>query len=336
MRRRRRSPQLRADDRVVVRYVDNPNGSLDDIAGICNAGRNVVGLMPHPERASDPILGSADGVVLLRSLLAAAVPTLRAMAAVERSTRSATPTSRAERLAIVADTFAAPTRALLARSAADARRATCSTSAAGPGTRPRCCATALPASRRSPGSTRRRRWSTEARARCRTRAFAVADVTAAAAAPGRRRLRPPPARSPARSRRAALGDWATALRPGSGSLVCEEPVRYRSDDPCSAATRRPSPRSSPRPARRCGPRRRSTHDPTGLRTRARPRRRASVPAARAAAMFWRNAVQWRTGRARRRRADRAASATPSSRPETRDEPVMWRDCVRSSFRKRPG
>ncbi|MCU1427985.1 MAG: phosphoribosylformylglycinamidine synthase subunit [Actinomycetia bacterium] len=64
--------RLRAEDRVVVRYVRNPNGSLDDIAGICNEGRNVVGLMPHPERASDPILGSADGVVLLRSLLAAA------------------------------------------------------------------------------------------------------------------------------------------------------------------------------------------------------------------------------------------------------------------------
>ncbi len=63
---------LRADDRIVVRYVRNPNGSLDDIAGICNAGRNVVGLMPHPERASDTLLGSADGVVLLKSLLAAA------------------------------------------------------------------------------------------------------------------------------------------------------------------------------------------------------------------------------------------------------------------------
>jgi phosphoribosylformylglycinamidine synthase len=62
---------LRADDRVVVRYVDNPNGSLDDIAGICNEGRNVVGLMPHPERASDTVLGSADGVVLLQSVLAA-------------------------------------------------------------------------------------------------------------------------------------------------------------------------------------------------------------------------------------------------------------------------
>ncbi len=63
---------LRADDRVVLRYLANPNGSLDDIAGICNEGRNVVGLMPHPERASDPLLGSDDGTVLLRSLLAAA------------------------------------------------------------------------------------------------------------------------------------------------------------------------------------------------------------------------------------------------------------------------
>jgi phosphoribosylformylglycinamidine synthase len=64
--------ELRGDDRIVVRYVENPNGSLDDIAGICNEGRNVVGLMPHPERASDAMLGSSDGVVLLRSLLAAA------------------------------------------------------------------------------------------------------------------------------------------------------------------------------------------------------------------------------------------------------------------------
>jgi phosphoribosylformylglycinamidine synthase len=64
--------ELRDDERIVLRYVDNPNGSLDDIAGICNTGRNVVGLMPHPERASDPILGSDDGVVLLHSLLAAA------------------------------------------------------------------------------------------------------------------------------------------------------------------------------------------------------------------------------------------------------------------------
>jgi phosphoribosylformylglycinamidine synthase I len=61
--------ELRADDRVVFRYVENPNGSVDDIAGICSAQRNVVGLMPHPERASHELLGSTDGVPLLRSLL---------------------------------------------------------------------------------------------------------------------------------------------------------------------------------------------------------------------------------------------------------------------------
>ena len=64
--------ELRDQDRVVVRYVDNPNGSVDDIAGVCSEGRNVVGLMPHPERATHELLGSTDGLVLLRSLLAAA------------------------------------------------------------------------------------------------------------------------------------------------------------------------------------------------------------------------------------------------------------------------
>ncbi len=60
---------LRSEDQIVVRYVDNPNGSVDDIAGVCNEGRNVVGLMPHPERACHPLLGSTDGVRLLRSVL---------------------------------------------------------------------------------------------------------------------------------------------------------------------------------------------------------------------------------------------------------------------------
>ena len=63
---------LREGDRVVLRYVDNPNGSVDDIAGVCSEAGNVVGLMPHPERASDPLLGSCDGAELLRSLLASA------------------------------------------------------------------------------------------------------------------------------------------------------------------------------------------------------------------------------------------------------------------------
>jgi len=64
--------ELRADDRIVLRYVTNPNGALDDIAGICNEGRNVVGLMPHPERACNDLLGSSDGLALVTSLLVAA------------------------------------------------------------------------------------------------------------------------------------------------------------------------------------------------------------------------------------------------------------------------
>ncbi len=64
--------ELRDADRVVLRYVDNPNGSIDDIAGITNPGGNVVGLMPHPERASDALLGSTDGLLLLRAMVGAA------------------------------------------------------------------------------------------------------------------------------------------------------------------------------------------------------------------------------------------------------------------------
>ena len=65
--------QLEAEGRVVLRYVDNPNGSLRDIAGICNEARNVMGMMPHPERADEALLGSTDGLVILKSLLASVV-----------------------------------------------------------------------------------------------------------------------------------------------------------------------------------------------------------------------------------------------------------------------
>ena len=64
--------RLRDMDQVVLRYIDNPNGSTDDIAGICSVGRNVVGLMPHPERACNALLGSTDGSVLIQSMLAVA------------------------------------------------------------------------------------------------------------------------------------------------------------------------------------------------------------------------------------------------------------------------
>lgn len=70
--------QLQQEDRIVFQYCDpngalseaaNPNGSLHNIAGICNAGRNVLGMMPHPERACDMRLGSADGAVILQSMI---------------------------------------------------------------------------------------------------------------------------------------------------------------------------------------------------------------------------------------------------------------------------
>jgi phosphoribosylformylglycinamidine synthase I len=57
------------NDQIVLRYVDNPNGSVDAIAGVSDEAGNVVGLMPHPERASSDLLGSADGLPLLQSLL---------------------------------------------------------------------------------------------------------------------------------------------------------------------------------------------------------------------------------------------------------------------------
>jgi phosphoribosylformylglycinamidine synthase I len=67
--------QLEQEQRVVLRYVDNPNGSLRDIAGICNERRNVMGLMPHPERAADVLMGSTDGRAILESMVQSLVVT---------------------------------------------------------------------------------------------------------------------------------------------------------------------------------------------------------------------------------------------------------------------
>ncbi len=64
--------RLEDEGRVVLRYLENPNRSANDIAGVCNEGRNVVGVMPHPERVSDPALGSDEGLKILRSVLAEA------------------------------------------------------------------------------------------------------------------------------------------------------------------------------------------------------------------------------------------------------------------------
>jgi phosphoribosylformylglycinamidine synthase len=66
--------ELAAEDRIVFRYLDNPNGSMRDIAGILNSRRNVMGMMPHPERATEPLVGSSDGLVIFRSMVMAAQP----------------------------------------------------------------------------------------------------------------------------------------------------------------------------------------------------------------------------------------------------------------------
>ena len=73
--------RLEGEGQVIFRYVDaaghptdaaNPNGTMRNIAGVCNAARNVIGLMPHPERAMEPLHGSTDGLILFQSLLATA------------------------------------------------------------------------------------------------------------------------------------------------------------------------------------------------------------------------------------------------------------------------
>lgn len=64
--------RIEGEGQVVFRYVDNPNGSVNDIAGLQNARGNVLGMMPHPDRAFEDELGSADGATLFRSIYAAA------------------------------------------------------------------------------------------------------------------------------------------------------------------------------------------------------------------------------------------------------------------------
>ena len=61
--------QLQDEDAIALRYLNNPNGSVADIAGITNSAGNVLGLMPHPERACDPATGGLDGRALLQALL---------------------------------------------------------------------------------------------------------------------------------------------------------------------------------------------------------------------------------------------------------------------------
>jgi len=61
--------ELEADRRVILRYLENPNGSIGNIAGIVNRGGNVVGMMPHPERAADPLVGASAGHGVFASMM---------------------------------------------------------------------------------------------------------------------------------------------------------------------------------------------------------------------------------------------------------------------------
>ena len=288
--------------------------------GICNEGRNVVGLMPHPERASDAILGSADGVVLLRSLLAAAGARVGGVSRRVEYTFGDSDLAR-ERLALVADTFAAPTRALSPtcrrRSAAYVVDLGC-----GPGHTTALLRDAFPLAQitgldasaamvdeaRASRAERVVRGRRRDRSRCGSRPTSCTPASCSGTCP---------------TRDAALATWATSLRPGSGLLVCEEPVRYRSDDPLFARYEEIGHRGRRRDAaRRSGPRRPRRTTRRAANACSTASSSIPVPAARAAAMFWRNAVQWRdrtsptaTALIEHFRALRAAGHD--------DETVMW-------------
>jgi len=75
--------ELEASNQIVLRYAEDCNGSVGDVAGVCNDAGNVLGLMPHPEHAVDPLLGSGDGALLLAGFVDAALERLLAPVASE-------------------------------------------------------------------------------------------------------------------------------------------------------------------------------------------------------------------------------------------------------------
>ena len=251
--------EFRAEDRVVFRYVDNPNGSLDDIAGVCNAGRNVVGLMPHPERASrrDPRLARTASCSCARCSPRAASPThppIGGFAVVVEYTFGDSDLAR-ERLALVADTFAAPTRALLADLPSNLGRYVLDLGC-GPGHTTALLRDAYPLAQIT-GFDASESMITEARARVPEAAFAVFDVTQPLLLPADviyARLLLGHLPDPARGTR----DVGDVTRPGARSSYAKNRCATAATTPPSAVTKRSSPQSSPRPARRCGPRRPST------------------------------------------------------------------------------
>ena len=63
--------KMKENGQIVFTYANNPNGSMENIAGVCNESKNVLGMMPHPERACEDILGNTDGRRLFKSIISA-------------------------------------------------------------------------------------------------------------------------------------------------------------------------------------------------------------------------------------------------------------------------
>ena len=303
--------ELRAEDRVVVRYAENPNGSLDDIAGICNAGpqRRRADAAPRAGLRPDPRLRRRRACCCVRC---SRRPVPRPRLDARPATPSATPTLARERLAVAGGGVRADDDRAARATCRRRSSATCSTSGCGPGHTTALLRAAFPLAEIT-GFDASAAMIDEARGRVPGAWFAVADVTRPLRLPADIVYARLPARPPA-DPDAALASWATVAAPGNGLLVCEEPVRYRSDDPLVRALRGDGHRGRGRDAaRRSGP-----------RPRARPRSARAlrtacstacvehpVPAARAAAMFWRNAAQWRDRT--RRRSTRCSSTSARSR-----------------------
>jgi hypothetical protein len=211
----------RRSDRRALRA--KPNGSLDDIAGICNEGRNVVGLMPHPERASDTVLGSADGVVLLESLLAAARARRFERVRIRRFRTRARATWARRR------PFAAPTAHFSASFPSGDHRYVLDMGC-GPGYTttllleafPHSFVTGIDASAAMVDEARARVAGAQLRGGRRHRADRAARACCVRAAVAR----PSPGSTAVRSR-----TGPRRFGPG-GLVVCEEPVRYRSANAC--------------------------------------------------------------------------------------------------------
>ena len=233
-----------------------------------------------------------------------------------------------ERLAIVADTFEAPTRALLADLPHTLGRYVLDLGC-GPGHTTALLRDAFPLTQIT-GFDASEAMIAEARTRVPEAAFAVFDITQPLLLPADviyARLLLGHLRDP----RAALATWAKSLRPGSGIIVCEEPVRYRSDDPFFAKYEEIVTAVVSESGATLWAASVFDDDPPQCERVMDRVVEHPVPASRAAGMFWRNAVQWRD------RTPEAAGLIQHFRAreaELDGEIVMW-ELRQVVFRKRP-